>query len=266
MATMATASTIDRLKLQERMKRAVTGRVLYNADPEEPRTFSYNGMKYIIPPDGTCQRIPFIEGVAEPGIVDDKHSRDGVVTYDGTLTIFDRYGVDQQKGVLFRKAMREGKRMERPFPDKLIAAGLDIVKHAMVKIGKSGVEFLVGDDTDAEIKRQAKERWIEHKRVQVDRILANYRNRTADFHSNPSNKGQYAPSMDKHEIAAQMWQDADKLGQVTAVKYVQCPVDTCGFRHEEQSVIDRHVLAAHPKMAESMTSPDPEPAPKKGRG
>lgn len=256
----------ERMRTQDRLRRNVIVRTLYNPG-EEKVEFLHAGVPYVIPPDGPSkERILERPGISSPGIVEDLGDH---VVYDGTLKVQDRYGVDPKLARAYQKLKRAGRPAQEPIADKLLAGAMDIVEHALNKRGDAGVIFLTGrpEEDGPEIEK-AKERAIQHKLAMVERVLKNYNARTDAFQANPRNRGQYAPPMDSYQLECQRWLDSYNLKQKTR-KAFDCPAN-CGFGDDDQMVVERHVRAAHPRIADELldkfapTEPEPD-RPRRGR-
>lgn len=265
----ANAIAINRLRmLREKLKRQPEGRTLYFAG-DEVIEFNHVGVPYSLVPDGPSTRIVSDRpGVSTPGVVEE---RAGYVVYDGTTTVYSRYGVDEKVARDHRKKMKDGARTGKPVApppaNKLIASADEIVEHATLKVGACGVTVLTGEaEEDAQAKKEAREQWVDFKRAACERVLRHYQDRTNAFHANPRNKGQYAPEMGKVELAAQEWLDEYRLGLKSDLKHV-CPTN-CGYRSDDPAKVERHIRAAHPMEADAQDGPpvaDPDPSPKRGR-
>lgn len=253
-------SRLQTARVTAAMRRQIIGRVLYSA-ADVPFSFSHDGVPYTIPPDGPSkERFSEREGISRPHVVKDDGGEYAI--YDGTLEVFDRYGVTAQAAVAYRKALRSnrGRRTPtKPEANKLLAGAEGIVAHAVRKLGKSGVTFLLGGEDDKAAKAEARATYLKFKVAQVDRILKNYGDRTAAFHGDIRNRGSYAPPMDEHELAAQQWKDEYMLGMKATSRLV-CVLN-CGFAADDEAVIDRHMRAAHPMSADAQVEPAPAPKP-----
>jgi hypothetical protein len=261
-AAQPTAQDFQALRDRQRAARKLNMRVLYNP-ADEPCQFTHDGVPYTVPPDGPSkQRFGERENLSRPGLVEDRGTH---AVYDGTLTIWDRYGVDPKVARAYAKQLKKGHKPPRkPFPDQLRAGVLDIAEHATKARGRRGLVVLTGEPReDAELRTQAKALFLTFKVSQVERILKNYQQRTAAFHANPQNRGQFAPAMDEVERAAQRWYDEYRLGLQTTKQYV-CPTN-CGFADDAANVLDRHIQAAHPmvwaEMQEQLQAQSPSPTP-----
>lgn len=246
-------------KITQAMRRNVIGLTLYSA-ADVPFTVRHDGVPYTMPPDGPSrERFPDREGVCRVGLVADKGEH---AIYDGTLTVYDRYGVSKKAAIAFRKAQRSNRGRREPTPPEaniLLAGAEAIAGHIERKLGKSGVTLLYGTPEEIEgLKRQAREKYLKFKVAQVDRVLKHYRDRTSAFHADPRNRGAYAPAMDEHELEAQEWLDAYRLGLKNVARLV-CSLN-CGFQAMDEAVIARHMRAAHPMAADAQMSEDLPPA------
>jgi hypothetical protein len=261
---MLQKQNIRELKAAARRTRTLVGRVLYNA-LDEGLSFSHDGVPYMLPPDGpSVRRFTERPDISRPGLVEDRGEH---AIYDGTLTVFDRYGVERRKAVEHRKALRQGKRPQEPPRDKLLAGAWDIAAHGLRKLGFAGVVMLEGDPVrDAELRKLARETAHNFKREQCERTVGNYHARAAKFTADPRNAGKLMPRMDKRENDAMVWLDEDALGMKSTKRYL-CPVDKCGFDNESKEVIDRHIRARHERTHLEMEAAraDAEPA-KRGPG
>lgn len=239
---------LQHARVTKAMRRHIIGRLLYNP-ADEPRSFTHGGVPYTLPPDGPSrERFLPRDGVCKPGLVEEKGEH---AIYDGTLEVFDRYGVTVEDQKRHRRAVRSGRGpTTEPEANLLLAGAEDIVTHAVRKLGRSGVTFLTGVEAeDAPAILEAKSTHITFKVAQVDRIIKNYRERTIAFHNDVRNQGSYAPPMDDHELAAQQWKDEYMLGMKATSRFV-CP-QNCGFQSNDESVLNRHIRASHPMTADA---------------
>jgi hypothetical protein len=222
--------------MRQRQRNAVqkTGRrVLFNA-AHEPITFTYAATTYTIPPNGPY-RMPEDPGVRK---------------YDGTLEVYDIYGIDpkntRQARISMKRAIARGMTLE--LPKTLLINSLDIVDHAVRKLGDRGLVCLTGlSEEDTELKKQAQEAYVAFRLTDCERILGLYDARKAVFYAQPRNLDQPPPPMTERETMAAVWLAQWRLGRAFLTNRFVCPAHQCGFQHEDRSLVIAHIEGFHPE-------------------
>ena len=222
--------------IAERIKASTPVQKLYNPSNEWV-TQNVGGLIYTLPPDGYARPVGEEKGEER--------------LYDGILEVTDQYGVSKEE----RKAAKSQRR--KPLANAVVVNAYQVVQHLITKLRNRGVVFLMGDEGDAELMRQARETWAEFQYKQADSILAAYNNRTAAWHRDPRNAGRYAPSMSEREIQAQEVVDAWQSGRLEKYRFL-CP-QRDGYGTNDQAKFDLHMRVSHPATEQ------PEPAKKRGR-
>jgi hypothetical protein len=146
-------------------------------------------------------------------------------------------------------AVLDARRAKKPFAaipkDTVIVTAEAIAEHAEVKLRGRGVVVLTGDvRLDEKLKADAREAWVQYRLVRAEKTVENYRKRTAGFFADPRTQGHQPPSMTDAETNEQIYLDEYRAGMVKGRRYV-CTYK-CGFQHDDESVMTRHIRVAHP--------------------
>ncbi len=260
----AAVDAINLIRASQRQTNRKTGeRPLWNASPV-PVTFNHNAQGYIIPPNGAGKM---------PG---DKVAKD----YDGTLMVYDVYGIDPKQAkaarIAAKKAYRDGGPQAREsaldaFPKRVVVSSLDIVEHAVRKLATRGVVALTEDPKiNEELKEAARAAWTEFRRDECTRILERYDRRKAVFYAQPRNVDLPPPPMSTDETDAFVWLTKYELARTGGDKNrLTCPASQsakCPFQHQDADVMRQHVLVWHPTMLDyEPDAEEVEPRRKVGR-
>lgn len=216
-------------KLNRSLRTARPTVVLYNAG-DDWVTRQFNGMVYMLPPDG-------------PTI--DVYTNEPCVK-DGRLLVSDMWGSDQKEITLARQEKR------KPRITGIIHDAIAAATHIYLKCEDQGVTVLVGDDESDKLAiTEAKRKWVAWKATNASNVLRAYHNSVAQFASNPANSGKPLPAMDERTLGAVRFLDEYNLGLFDS-KRIMCPVG-CGFHAQDQAIIDRHLQASHPIVAKKST-------------
>jgi hypothetical protein len=256
----AAVDAINLIRNSQRSQNHKTGeRPLWQASPE-PVKFTHNAMDYVIPPQGVGRM---------PG---DRVDRE----YDGTLLVYDVYGIDPKQAksarLAAKRAEKEGGHAARKsaldgFPRRVNVSSLEIVEHAVKKLAARGVVALTGDpQMDEELKAVAKAAWREFRRLECEGILARYDQKRAAFYAQPRNADLPPPAMTPRETQAFVDLTEYQLGQSNEGNKLACVAPQCPFRHEDAQVMADHMIAWHPTMdGVAAKSEDETPKRKPGR-
>lgn len=243
------------------------GITLYNGSFFEPVFGKYDGRAYTIPPDGEteehCQQDPKLARTNLLSELDDEGQPVPPYKFDGTLEILDVYQAPAEKWYEFRKRKKAGANVQPPSPTVMVMQAADIVGYLAASFEDRGVVILTGDPKrDEDLKRLAKDRWMEYDIARCEFILAQYQKRCELFRSVAGNRGKPDPLMNKLERSAQERLDYYNVGLEDTGKML-CPVvidneRRCGFYAEGKNAeksMKVHLQAAHPLWKPEAATP-----------
>lgn len=259
MSTQSVADILNRIRRQKNTAEHKTGeRILWNASPE-PVRFTHSAIPYVIPPNG-----PGKLGTSENEEVQD---------YDGTLKVYDVYGIDPKQAKAARIAVKNARRAGEDvgntleqFPKRLQIGSLDIVDHAVKKLAARGVTVLTGvPSEDEQLKKAAVAAWVQYRKKECEGILQRYDARKAAFYAQPRNSDQPPPPMTEGETAAYVWLTNHRLGVTSGGGKIRCAADRqCPFMHSEAAEMAKHYMIWHPNYVPE--DGEEVEAPKRGPG
>lgn len=247
---------IHRIRQQHRIESKTGERLLWNAAPVEA-LFTHNGDSYAVPPNG-------------PGkMTGDK----AVKNYDGTLKVYDVYGIDPRQAKRAREEVKRARKEGQPeaevmatFQRRVVVSSIDIVSHAVKKLAVRGVVALTGDaEIDAQLRDAAQIAWTEFRRNEAEKALERYDAKKAVFYSQPRNADQPPPPMTPREQEAFVWLADYRLGLTSNTNNYVCPESQCPFQHADEDVMTQHILAFHPTRAAQIGT-EAEKVEKKNKG
>lgn len=252
MSTQSVADILNRIRRQKNSLEHKTGeRTLWNPAPEAV-SFTHNAIPYVLPPNG-------------PGRL---QGDDDMRVYDGTLKVYDVYGIDPKQAkaarIAAKEARKSGEKVENAleqFPKRLLIGSLDVVDHAIKKLAGRGVTVLTGNAADDELlKKAALEAWIQYRKKECETLLARYYARRAAFYAQPMNADQPPPAMTEGETEAFVWMANYRAGKVSGAGKIRCAADRqCPFMHTDADIMASHYQAFHPNYAPETEAAEPQP-------
>jgi len=258
MSTQSVADILNRIRRQKNSLEHKTGeRILWNASPE-PVRFTHSAIPYVIPPNG-------------PGKLGTDENEE-VQEYDGTLKIYDVYGIDPKQAKAARIAVKTARRAGEDvnnaleqYPKRLQIGSLDVVDHAVKKLAGRGVTVLTGVPADdALLKKAAVAAWVSYRKKECDGILQRYDARKAAFYAQPRNSDQPPPPMSHGETDAFVWLAKYQLGLTSGTGKIRCAADRqCPFMHADAGIMAEHYMSWHPNYVPEEGEPEPQ---KRGPG
>jgi len=239
MATAALPKPPSHQQFQQQLRRLMPGLTVYGPFDEwqDLRVF---GLTLFLPPD--------LNGAIEP------HPQTGEPTVcDGTLVIRDRYPtmVNPKTGALEAQKDSSGKAIE----GQTAQAFVEYLTHRE-HYGQMGLVWLPGlrerdpksPDmlTDDEIKRLARQAYLEFQRKQDERILEARAEFKSNWEKHPAHRGTPCPPPNDRENAAMERLQERRLKK--SIKY-ECDVPDCpGYAVDDWEKFSKHMKAAHDKV------------------
>lgn len=230
--TVSSESALHQLRTIEKLRRVDRAIALYHAG-DEPYVFKCDGETFVIPPDGPWKGP------------DDREVRG----YDGTLLVNDIYGIPKSEILQARKEKRLRDRDLQPTQLRLSA--IQIVSHAVQNSGGRVVALIGTESEQAQLRQLAREACQVHKKDTAEAALAAFRRRNDMLVKN----GREPELMSEYLSKMQVWLDDYRSGAFATQKFI-CPVENCGFQHNDESLMQRHIAVSHSRAGKKKRTAD----------